>query len=109
MSHTVCNWAWLSQSLEQGDPSQAYLQRRAAALQGQAHWETEKQIKVPGKQIEAVVTAARLRAPGSRKGHSPLRTRQGTEMFAPRPQSALAAGKVITGREFKPETKKLHA
>lgn len=53
-----------------------------------------------------MVTAAGMGAPGSRNGHGPSRTRQGTEMFSPWPQSASAARKVIIGREFKLETKK---
>lgn len=42
MSHTACNRAWLSQSLEWGDPSHAYLQRGAVGIAGASDWETEK-------------------------------------------------------------------
>lgn len=63
-------------------------------IEGASAWETG-----------AVVAVARMGAPGCRDGHSPFRTWQGTGMLIPWPQSASVAGKVITGREFKLETK----
>lgn len=44
MSHTARNRAWLSQSLERGDPSYAYLQRGAVGIAGASAWETEKRL-----------------------------------------------------------------